>query len=153
MVLWHLNKKYISVDELARIFSKDYGVKVTENDVYRLCYHYHLKPFFCKRDNYTHKWVKCDKSEKVITMFGENNVKDMRTKKGDFSHTLDMIINPMKFIPDLDKEPQCDFIPDESRMEFVNQQLLDLYQTESRNRKVINITENQFKNLFSKYDT
>lgn len=31
------NKKYVSCDDLARIFTKDYGVKVTMNDIHRLC--------------------------------------------------------------------------------------------------------------------
>ena len=42
MKYYHLNKLYVSTDELSRIFTKDYGFKITPYNINRLCFHYKI---------------------------------------------------------------------------------------------------------------
>lgn len=134
-------RKYIDAKEWATIFNGDYTNlprEVKASDIHRLYHHYEKYP--------THK-------AKGMEFICADVMRDIREKKSDFMEYLRFILSPKVKTPtapqtmdDEDAYEQPTYEPEESNMDFVNQELLDRYQTEGR--KTIKLTLEQYNRIF-----
>lgn len=147
MKLYYNKKEYTSVDELSRIFTNDYRVKITPHNVYQICCHYHLTPLYGKFDEYSKRVVPCERKDEELAFFNDKLVWQVRHMKEDFTDVLDYVVNGDKYDAEWKSEPLTDYTPNESNMEYVNNELMNKYQFEGV-RRIIKLTENQFNRLF-----
>lgn len=147
MKLYYNKKEYTSVDELSRIFTNDYRVKITPHNVYQICCHYHLTPLYGKFDEYSKRVVPCERKDEDLAFFNDKLVWQIRHMKEDFTDVLDYVVNSNKYDAEWESEPLTDYTPNESNMEYVNNELMNKYQFEGV-RRIIKLTENQFNRLF-----
>ena len=134
---YHNNKQYVSVDEIAREFSRIYGKKVLPKHINYICHHYKVGHI---------QW-------RGINFFSSIGVLNMRERTPKFSLALNNVIMygnvygpkkmdelPRNNVEDDDNMPEAD-------MEKVSKMMIDKYQTEG---KIIRISEGQYKRVFNK---
>lgn len=138
---YHNGKLYISTDELARDFTRRYGVKVLPKHINRICHHYKVNHL---------EW-------RGMNFFSNSGVINMCEQKPGFSEVLDNVLTfdnaygckpqtkQAQTVQKKDEYKPIDYTPKESDMEYVSKQLIDKYQTEG---KIIRLTEGQYIRLF-----
>jgi len=141
---YHNGKLYISTDELARDFTRRYGVKVLPKHINRICHHYKVDDL---------EW-------RGIKFFSNSGVINMREQKPRFSEVLDNVItfdNAYGYTSksqgkannssNKTEDKPIDYTPKESDMEYVSNQLIDKYQTEGKKPRHIISEGAETKNM------
>lgn len=147
--MWYKGKEYYSVNKWVGIFNRDYkdkGIKVNAHDIHQLFGYYKIPK------------LKINGNGEIVengrrVLYPVNLVNQVRTMKEDFMYVLSNIIeygvsNGKEFyIPYNEKEiTEPTYKNDENDMEKYSNNLEKQYQFE--NKKVIKLTELQYKRLF-----
>ena len=127
---YYNGKLYISTDELARDFTRRYGVKVLPKHINRICHHYKVNHLEWRGINLKPRF-----SEVLDNVITFDNA---------YGYTSKSQGKPINSPRETEDKP-IDYTPKESDMEYVSKQLIDKYQTEG---KIIRLTEGQHIRLF-----